>query len=283
MFVGSLNNPPARSCAGEDRYLTAIPDGIRLRYRDEGNGPAVLLIHGWTLDLDMWDPQVEALRDRFRLVRFDRRGFGLSGGVPSLRFDAQDALALSCSLGLRSFACVGMSQGARVALHLATQAPETLSALVLDGPPDLFATVDPDQSDVSPARDYRTLATWEGRETFREHWRRHPLMRLWRADPGSRALLDRMIDRYPGRDLGDPTADNLRFDAGGLRAIRAPTLVISGEHDMQSRLDGAAELAHALPEALRVVVREAGHLPNLDNPQVYNEVLSDFLERNTVC
>src|SRR5205807_401493 len=50
-----------------DRYLCA--DGARLRYRDEGEGPPVVLVHGWTLDLEMWDPQVDALRPPFRRVR----------------------------------------------------------------------------------------------------------------------------------------------------------------------------------------------------------------------
>jgi pimeloyl-ACP methyl ester carboxylesterase len=69
-----------------DRYI-AVGDA-RLRYRDEGDGPAVILVHGWTLDLEMWDPQVAALSAAFRLVRFDRRGYGLSGGLSmALKYD----------------------------------------------------------------------------------------------------------------------------------------------------------------------------------------------------
>ena len=61
-----------------DRHLS-VP-GARLRYRDEGAGPAVVFVHGWTLDLDMWEPQAP-LAAQLRLVRFDRRGFGLSSGT----------------------------------------------------------------------------------------------------------------------------------------------------------------------------------------------------------
>src|SRR5205807_719082 len=81
-----------------DRYLCA--DGARLRYRDEGQGPPVVLVHGWTLDLEMWDPQVDALRSAFRLVRLDRRGHGQSGGVPAPGHDALDLAALCRHLGL---------------------------------------------------------------------------------------------------------------------------------------------------------------------------------------
>ncbi|MGH8327277.1 MAG: alpha/beta fold hydrolase, partial [Steroidobacteraceae bacterium] len=84
--------------ASPDRYLPVT--GALLRYREEGRGAPVLLIHGWTLDLDMWEPQVAGLGGSFRLVRFDRRGFGLSSGRASLASDVQDALAVCDHLQL---------------------------------------------------------------------------------------------------------------------------------------------------------------------------------------
>src|SRR5215469_7886992 len=105
--------------------LFVVVNGVRLRFRDEGEGPAVLLVHGWTLDLEMWDPQVAALRDRFRLIRLDRRGQGLSGGVPaSSERDSEDLSALCRHLGLTRVALLGMSQGARAVLGFASSAPE---------------------------------------------------------------------------------------------------------------------------------------------------------------
>ena len=64
--------------------------GARLRVRTAGKGPAVLLIHGWTLDLDMWTPQFATLADRYRLIAFDRRGYGLSTGAPGIEHDLAD-------------------------------------------------------------------------------------------------------------------------------------------------------------------------------------------------
>jgi pimeloyl-ACP methyl ester carboxylesterase len=276
MHVGSLNSGAARSSGDADRYLPVRVDGLRLRYRDEGRGPAVLFIHGWTLDLDMWDPQITVLGERFRCIRFDRRGFGLSGGTPSLQRDVEDALTLCQSLDVKRFACVGMSQGARVALHLAQHDPAMLSCVVLDGPPHLLAT----SESGTPPNESHDPARQQSLEDFRAQWRRHPFMQLRAADQHNRFLLDRMIERYPGHDLGDHTTpDSLPVDARALRAIRTPTLVIGGEHDLQSRLDAAAELTLALSEASRAVVADAGHLPNLDNPRAYNALLGAFLHR----
>src|SRR5205823_5938890 len=94
-----------------DQYLMVEDAG--LRFRDEGAGPAVILLHGWTLDLEMWDPQVARLRQEFRLVRVDRRGHGFSSGTPSTARDATDVTALCHHLGLTRVAAIGMSQGAR--------------------------------------------------------------------------------------------------------------------------------------------------------------------------
>ena len=276
MVFGSLESSAARSCGREEWYAPA--EGVRLRYRDEGQGPAVLFIHGWTLDLDMWDPQVSALRDRFRCIRFDRRGFGLSGGAPALRRDVQDALALCRALDLTRFAAVGMSQGARIALQLALEAPALISCVVIDGPPELIATA---QSSALATSEYPPGSTPKSMEAFREHWRRHPLMRLWNADQRNRPLLDRMIDRYPGHDLDQRAiTEPLAIDERALRSLQTPVLIIGGEHDLPSRHAAADELTLALPAATRRRVRGAGHLPNLDNPRAYDELLSEFLERH---
>src|SRR5215470_1548091 len=112
---------PAPPTPAADRFLRV--NGTRLRYRDEGCGPALLLVHGWTLDLEMWDPQVSALRNSLRLIRLDRRGHGLSDGSPAAHRDSEDLEALCNQLALDRVAVVGMSQGARSALGFACAAP----------------------------------------------------------------------------------------------------------------------------------------------------------------
>ena len=115
--------------------------GARLRYRDDGAGRAVVLVHGWTLDLDVWEPQA-ALAAELRIVRYDRRGFGLSGGRPSLEDDVGDLGALLAALGVVSPLLVGMSQGARVVLEFASRHPGIARGLLLDGPPHVFIVRD---------------------------------------------------------------------------------------------------------------------------------------------
>jgi len=184
----------------QDRYLQV--SGARLRYRDDGEGHAVVLIHGWTLNLEMWDPQVSALAGSYRVVRFDRRGCGLSSGVPGVESDAEDVLALCRHLGITRSAFVGMSRGARVLERLTAVAPELISCLVFDGAPEMRPDGMQTSNDI-PIAEYAAIVRTQGVEAFRQRWAAHPLTRLVTTDPQMHELLSRMLARYQGNDLRD--------------------------------------------------------------------------------
>lgn len=263
----------ARPTHAADQFV--VVDGTRLRFRDEGRGPAVLLVHGWTLDLEMWNPQVTALRDAFRLIRLDRRGHGLSGGMAGPERDSEDLAALCRHLGLTRVALLGMSQGARAVLDFAGARPERVDALILDGPPPLESEADADL----PLERYAVLARTHGVEAFRHEWARSAMMQLRTQDPEARALLAAMIARYPGNDLTH-WAPRTERAAHGLQSLTAPTLILSGAFDLPSRGHAARRLAAHLSDAELAVIAGAGHLPNLDSPDVYSQLCRQFLARH---
>ncbi len=270
---------PNRKKLEADRELWVGHD--RLRFRDEGAGAAVLLIHGWTLDLDMWEPQARALRDSFRIIRYDRRGFGLSSGRPSLVHDIADVQALCEHLRLPPVALLGMSQGARVAAHIAAAKPELVSGVVFDGAPaGVLLDVEVTESDI-PIAAYRALVRAGGLSEFLRQWRTHPLTQLRTRDGPTRELLERILERYRAVDLQEPDANEpVPPPPPRAESIRSPTLIISGALDLESRIRAADALARSLPFSERASVPESGHLSNLDNPPVYNALLRGFLERS---
>jgi 3-oxoadipate enol-lactonase len=270
-----LSAPPTPAA---DRFL--VVDGTRLRYRDEGRGMAVLLVHGWTLDLEMWNAQVGALAGAFRLIRLDRRGHGFSQGVSSAERDCADLEALCAHLSLTRVALLGMSQGVRAVLEFARAAPRRVCALILDGPPALEGAPDPEV----PLQHYAALVRARGIEAFRAEWAHHPLMQLRTEDAGAQALVTAMIGRYSGNDL-NPALPQAEVPArhAALESLQIPALVLTGELDLPSRRQAARELAARLPEAELAVIAGAGHLPNLDRADSYSMLCRDFLTRHCSC
>ena len=253
----------------KDQYLEM--SGARLRYRDEGAGPAVVFVHGWTLDLDIWQPQT-ALAGQMRLLRYDRRGFGFSSGDSSLQADVEDLRGLIAQLAVPRPLLVGMSQGARVALEFVARHPGIARGLILDGAPPLAA------SDL-PFAQLRMIAARDGMEAFRRLWSAHPLTRLVTGDATMHALLSRVLARYPGRDLLDDNSREL-VDESPLAQIRIPVQIVNGEFDLDSRLRAGLELRARIASANHDIIAAAGHLPNLDAPLAYNTIVNEFARRH---
>jgi 3-oxoadipate enol-lactonase len=251
--------------------------GVRLRYRDEGSGRAVVLVHGWTLDLDVWEPQMP-LAAEFRVLRYDRRGFGLSGGTPSLARDISDLGTLLSVLGIVSPLLVGMSQGARVVLEFAARHPSFVRGLVLDGAPPLLGDSTPDDLELDSLR---RLAEQHGLDAFRRAWSMHPLTQLMTGDAHMQTLLARILARYPGRDLlAEDALQRETIDRKLLSDVRVPVLVVNGARDTEARRRAGKLLCDALPSAEYVLIPNAAHLPNLDAPREYNQLMSGFARRH---
>src|SRR5215204_779282 len=157
----------------------AAVNGENLYYEVSGNGTPLVLIHGWSLNLRMWDTQVAALSRRFRVIRYDRRGFGKSSGSEDITWDAADLDALLNHLGATKVHVLGMSQGARVALQFARSYPDRVSSLILHSapPPDGFG-LPWSGADRLRLDEWATIARERGLGEFRRAWLAHPLMKI---------------------------------------------------------------------------------------------------------
>lgn len=249
-----------------DRFLRR--DGRRLRWRIDGAGPALVLLHGWALDLDYFEPLVPLAAEQYTLLRFDRRGFGLSDGPPEPCLDAADLATVMDAAGITRAVVLGMSQGARLALRFARDFAPRVHALVLDGAPAIDAEPE------LPLAQFRARLEAGGAEALREAIRAHPMMQMRRHDEQRHALLETMLARYHGLDLLDPPG---LMPAPDVAAIGVPVLLLHGTEDTATRRDAAAALADAIPGARRIALPGTGHLCLLDDPQSYAARLMDFL------
>jgi pimeloyl-ACP methyl ester carboxylesterase len=250
-----------------DQFLERA--GARLRWRLAGAGPAVVLLHGWALDLEYWDSLVALLAPRFTVLAFDRCGFGLSAGQPDVHRNVDDLDALLDAAAMPRAVLIGMSQGARLAIHFARLFPARTRGLLLDGAPALEA-----ESEL-PLEHYRQLLEEAGADALRADVLRHPLMSLTRSDAVTRALLVGVVARYRGLDLRQPAT---RGRAPDLGMIAAPTMLLNGSLDSPARHDAALALEAAIPGAQRVQLPGAGHLAALDDPAAYAAIVAAFCQ-----
>jgi len=133
---GSIGRTASSNAAAQSRiHMIRRPGQGDLIAEVTGRGRPVILIHGWAVDRRMWALQVPALKRRFKVITFDRRGFGQSTCPAGLEQELDDLDALLDHFKLDQAALVGMSQGGRLAMRYAATRPNRVTALVLQGAP----------------------------------------------------------------------------------------------------------------------------------------------------
>ena len=249
----------------------------RIYYEAAGQGPAVVFIHGWALGMREWDDQVAALTPRFRVVAFDRRGYGRSTGFADISADAGDLRALLDSLGIGRAILVGHSAGAQVVYRFAAAFPERTAGLVLYGgglPPRGFP-IAPDR----PRPNLRDIARRHGLDSVLGLTLSRPEFSDLRV-PHVEARIRAMWAAYTGKDLLEDHPPSGRFPNPHLDQVKRwslPTLFITGDtEDPHTRLIGDS-LARWMPNARSVVVPGGGHGVHFLQPERFNTALLAFL------
>lgn len=261
---------------GERGYVEV--DGGRLYYERDGDGPAVLMIHGGLfLDLRMWEPQVEALSRDFSVVRFDLRGYGRSADPPNFAYrHCDDARSVLEHLGVDRAAVVGNSFGATVAVDLAFAHPTLVRALVLAPLAPLLGWEWVEGHLVGPVLE---AAQTSGPDAAISAIRDLPFFRRGLADPDVGPRIERMYADYSGWHFRhrDPARFAVPDAREHLGRIAAPTLLIAGEHDARDVHLIHELLAEQLPDAERHTIAAAGHVANLEAPGAFDDALERFL------
>ncbi|HLW58538.1 MAG TPA: alpha/beta hydrolase [bacterium] len=252
----------------------------------EGQGPPVVLIHGWTLNLRMWDRQMKALSRRFRVIRYDRRGFGKSSGREDLQWDGADLEELLDHLDIDNAHILGMSQGGSVALRFVRTFPARARSLILHGsiPPEGYPLpwTGPDRI---PMSEWRSLVKKSGLDAFRRDWSTHPIMRVPDDRHDVQVALADMIQAYRGERFLNPAKPSGPIGPAtmdDLPRLTLPTLVVIGETDVPYLQIAARMFAYYLPNAQMAVIPGGGHMINLLEPERYNTTILRFLENTQI-
>ncbi len=254
-------------------------DGGKLSVETAGRGSPILLLHGWPLDHRIFEPQVRYLGRSFRLVLFDRRGFGRSAAPPDLGRELDDIDRIIEALGLEAVHLLGMSQGARIALRFAVTRPSRIRSLILQAPVIDGVSVDEPEFERIPMEEFAQLARAGRIDEVRRRWLAHPMMALDPEHAVSRRLVEEIVAGYGGKDLRDysPARSAFPHDVlGMLSRLDVPCLILTGARDTATRHEHARRLLEAMPRARQIVFEDSGHLSNLTEAPAYNRHVADF-------
>ena len=251
-----------------------------IRYEISGEGTPLVLIHGWGQDLRIWDHQVPEFERHYRVIRYDRRGYGKSTGYSDATADPEDLRILLDSLGIRSAILLGLSAGARSALNFAVAFPDRVKALVIYGQA-LLPGFTPAPDGPTPVMVFRDIAQKHGLDSAGKALMAHQLSWVPPERPDVRDTLKAVWNRYSGRDLLDPKPESGRVPHARLdqvATIRVPTLVINGDHDLSLFLQVGDTLVRRIRGAQRVIIPNAGHGAHFAQPAAFNAAVLRFLD-----
>ena len=263
-------------------------DGVLLAAERLGSGPPFLMVHGFTGAKEDFADHAPRFGEHAEVVLFDHRGHGGSDkpeevGAYSLDRLAADTFAVADAVGFERFTLLGHSMGGMVARRLVLAHPGRVSALILlatsPGPPD---GIDPDEADFAAE-----VALTDGMTVLRrlldevkvlgseadERVRRERPGYIEFADrkwadvaPAGYAALAREITRQPDQ-------------REALRTLSCPTLVVVGEQD-SSFLGPASVMHDVIPDSQLVVVPDAGHSPQFENPDAFFDAVDSFVREH---
>ncbi|MGH2417114.1 MAG: alpha/beta fold hydrolase [Candidatus Limnocylindria bacterium] len=258
-------------------------NGARLYYEVDGDGPPVLLIHGGLGSLRMWDEVVPALTDRYRVVRYDARGFGQTDTQDVEFSNRADAIALLDHLGVDAAVVVGQSRGGNIALDLSIERPQRVTALVsvaggVGGhdaalPEGVEAPPWDEMERLAEARDWDSLSELETR-VWVDGWGQP----MTRVDQAIRSRVhDWILSTYQAEKperrpipLQPPAVERLD-------ELRIPVLVMLGTADEPGGILSSRHLAGSVPGTRLVEFENVAHMIQLEQPDRFNRELATFL------
>lgn len=265
-------------------------NGAKLNYQVAGEGQPFVMIHAGISDHRMWNNEFETYAKRFKVMSFDMRGFGKSEPVEG-EFNIQDDFeSLLNTLGITDpMILMGCSIGAGLALDFTLTHPNKVDSLILVGaspagleledlgltveePVSLFEQAEKafDSGDIDLATELDMQIWFDGMGRSKDD-----------VDPDIRQLaydINRIVIEHDMKDIGKHVRKTFdkpavaRFDE-----LTLPILLIVGENDIPLMLAAADYMEEHLPNATKVIIQDAAHLPNMEHPKQFQEIIDTFL------
>ncbi len=279
-----MEQATATTSTGSTTGFIGLGDG-KMYYEMAGAGPTLVFTHAGFVDSRMWDDQWNALTKRYRVIRYDMRGYGKSDPVKAPISRRADLYRLLKHLQVQRATLIGCSMGGEISLDFTLEHPELVSGLVLvsavpsgfqmqgEPPPNVMSMMESAQKgDLERASELQIEIWVDG--PFRQSAQVDPTVRQ-RAAEMNRIPVNNQTwakaDMQPLNPLNPPAV-------GRLKEVRVPTLVIAGAMDDPEILRAAETLATGIPGAKKVIIPNTAHVPNMEKPAEFNQAVEGFLK-----
>ena len=251
--------------------------GARIHYEIEGpaDGPVLLLSNSLGTDLGMWSPQMPSLAARYRVLRYDSRGHGRSEapeGPYTIDMLGQDAVAVLDAAGVERALFCGLSKGGMVGQWLGVNAPDRVGRLVLANTAAFIGAPEVWNQRIETVRAQGMAAIVPG---VIDRWFTKPFQE--RAPDSVARIRDMLLATDPGGYTACCAAVRDMDQRQAISAIRVPTLVIAGRHDLATSPEQGRLIAETVPGA-RFLELDAAHLSNIEAEAAFTHALLDFLD-----
>lgn len=253
----------------------------RLYCEELGSGEPVVMIHGGLLDRRMWDDQFEVFSEKYRAIRYDARGHGLSKAPAGTYSHHEDLRKLLDALGIEKATIMGLSMGGYIAIDFALAYPDRVNALVLAAPgltgykfeSEALKKNNEALNKAAQDDDLERVV-----EYFQRSWTDGPARTADEVDPDVREKV-RLMCTETLRNWNRESRE-LRLEPpaiGRLDEIRVPTLAVIGDLDMPDILEIVGLIEEKVAGARKVVIHGVAHMVNMERPVEFNRVVLDFL------
>jgi 3-oxoadipate enol-lactonase len=256
--------------------------GAPLYYEVAGTGHPLLLIHAGITDSRMWDEQFQTFAQQYQVIRYDIRGYGKST-IPSGKFaNHEDITALFEHLSIKQAHVIGISFGGLIALDFTLAHPDQVTSLVL-GAPSVSGHVS-SSADASHFEEEEEALLERGdlkgaTNLNLRMWLDVPRRTPDQVDPTVRQRIYEM--QYHAFTVPIPAeAEVISLEPPAitrLAEIHVPTLFIVGEYDVPEKIDLVGQLAEEIALARQIVIPNAAHIVNMEQPAEFNRMVLDFL------
>ena len=249
---------------------------VALHWREDGDpkGSPVVFANSLGTDFRLWDAIIPRLPQTYRLIRYDKRGHGLSDVPPapySMGALVTDAERLIEHAGAADCVFVGLSIGGMIAQGLAVKRPDLVRGMVISNTASKIGTKAMWDERIAACRTggIEALADAVMERWFSKSFRATPELRLWRN-----MLTSQPVEGYVGCSAAISGTDLMTPTSG----LRLPTLAIAGSEDGSTPPDLVRETADLIPGSKFELIRGAGHLPCVEAPEAYARLLTRFLQ-----